>query len=180
MGSLADIMDATKAPFALINEQEQEWNTQRYWDYAQRSKAKLIDNTITPSVFLIFCSCIIVPILNIPQLLVSFFVNLIHYATEKTDIDKGVNCTGFVLITLAAVALEDEPFNSDTCKNKLGSIANINPKKHNLKQLMDEVFSDAQTFDNLGTLDPKVLSSQPYNKQAFQLRRSKDSFIAGS
>ncbi|MFJ1269904.1 hypothetical protein ACD661_15190 [Legionella lytica] len=178
VGSLANIMEATWAPSEVASNEEVENNIRKYWNYAQRAHKSMIENPVTPSFLSVFCSFFLTPIWNLPRGFVGFFVEFIHYLT-KTPSQKtaasGVNCAGFVLTTLAAVALNDQSLlNVEECQKKLGRIAEINPQHYSLIKVMDHVFSDAESFEDKGMLDVNVLSLKPFDKTLFHAEHEQD------
>lgn len=179
VGSLAHIVEKTAAKPSKVSTSDIDKNLQTYRNYAKRANKPLLDNPIEPSALAVFCSFYLTPIWNFPQLLVLFFVRIINFLTKSAETEaKGVNCGGFVLATLAAVALKDKDLNEEEqCKEILGKIAEIDPKNYSLITLMDEVFADEQLFEDKGILDTTKLSNQPFNKDVFHKERQQDALV---
>ncbi|MCA0403379.1 MAG: hypothetical protein LCH30_06210 [Proteobacteria bacterium] len=184
VGSLANIVETTWSPLATHSNEEINTNINRYWNYAKRSHTVLIENPTPPGTLIVICSFFLTPIWNLPKSFVNLFVNLIHYLSDDSNekkesmpVNKGVNCAGFVLSTLAAVALKDETksaFDIEKCKEKLGPIATINPDNYSLNEIMANVFNNAEFFEDLGVLDTKNLSRKSFDKESYREEQRQD------
>lgn len=176
--SLANIVETTWEPPVQSSEREEEHNLRVYWAYAARRRTAMIEHPITPGIFSVICSFFLTPLWNLPTAFVNFFVKLIHYLTqtlEKKASEVGVNCVGFVLTVLAAVALKDDrSFELQDAKKKLGCLSKINPARYSLNTVMTEVFSDTNFFEPMGVLDPSVLATQSFNKALLHRERAQD------
>lgn len=179
VNSLANIVETTWHPSFTISDEDEEKNIRKYWKYATRRHSAMIDHPIEPGIFSVICSFFLAPIWNLPRCFVNFFVQLIQYINQKTEQDtseKGVNCAGFVLSVVAAVALDDKSLPDVLeCRRKLGGITRINPDRYSLDAVMNNVFSDTQRFENKGTLDLGILSNKPFNKKILHDERLQDS-----
>ena len=126
-------------------------------------------------------------------------LKLVNYAVDAPDRDKGFNCAGFILATIAAVKLKDEvlPVNEKTgwvsmseldkvlseknidverlAAKLTPAIANTHPHLPDGKTFFETLLKDKVNWECLGTLNPKVFRAR-FNKEAYEeeTTRNKD------
>ena len=168
-----NLLDLTESSWSETMEPNQEANLQSYCSYASRAFTAMIDSPIKPNSLVIFLSILIAPILNLPTMCVSFFINCIRYFQPEKN--PGTTCGGFILSVLGAVALKGVNFSDvSACSKRLGSLINVNPDEYH-PDLIEQALSNPDTFIQLGELNTNQLSAGKFDRDLFHKEIQADS-----